>query len=483
MKNLVHVAAHVLFAVALSWCIFPQSQIRGDFVLYTIPGSDRTIVLEGKTKVIPGGNVEFTHRNFGSVVFSLADAVVVKAPARNEHVRKLRTDAIKSLSAERFLEAAREALRCGLLKECRECCDDASRIDPNHKIVQAIVEARNRIAKPIGDPKDSEARMRESTGLAKLRTAVSPHYIMLHDTANIRSGKDRHTRAESRLELLETIFESYFLKFALHGVQLETPNQRLMVILFSEEQSFQRYSAAVDTRLAYAGGYWSPKDNISVFYDQGTTPSMKRMTETVDDLKKRKLQLRGTALSQEVALLSNAIELITKVAKEESDIEVVSHEAAHQLAGNSGIMPRDRITSRWAHEGLASFFETPSGAVWGGVGAVNQSRLMDHRIVTRDRSRTGIESIVSDRLFLEAKNQLEAVEAYGQAWALTYFLMNTRFEALMAYYKATNALPDDANGEVRLRAFQSVFGETRLLEPSFLEYMGKLKTNLERIRE
>jgi len=454
-----------------------------DYVLYTLPGTNQVTVFEGKAKILSGGNVEYTHAAFGSITLSLNDVVVIKAPSRNDEFRKLRNLAAKSKSAIDHIAAAREALKQGLLKEFYECCSDAYRIEPDDKIVQCLVEARKRIKRVVSGSKEVESELRDTTNLVRMNVAVSAHYVMLHDTSDVRVGRKRQTRAETRLQLLETIFESYFMMFALEGHVLEPPKKHLMVLLFSDEITFQRYSTLLDPRLAYAGGFWSAKDNISVFYDQGTTPVLRRMSDAVADLRRLKLQTRGTPVSQEVAHLANAVDLMNKIAREQADIEVVSHEATHQLAGNTGIMPTGKIGARWAHEGLASYFETPSGAAWGGVGAVNQNRLADHRKIAADPNRRSLEQIVSDELFYSASGQREAIEAYGQAWALTYYLMETHREKLMEYYKRCSTLEDDATKQTRIDAFEDVFGDLRPIEQGFYGFSRLLKTDLERIRD
>ena len=146
-------------------------------------------------------------------------------------------------------------------------------------------------------------------------------------------------------------------------------------------------------------------------------------------------------------------------------------------------MPRGIIGARWAHEGLASYFETPSGAGWGGIGAVNQTRLADYKIVSRDPARRNLEWVISDRLFYTARNLGEAVEAYGQAWALTYFLMETRFEKLMVYYQKCSQFENELPASSRIKAFTEVFGDLRPLENEFNDFMASLKSDLDRIRD
>ena len=457
--------------------------LTADFILYRLPGTSLVTIFEGKTKVHPGRIVEYTHPAFGSIAINSDDALVVKAPSRQEEFRKLFQQATRTKNIEDYLEAARQALKRGLLKEFYECCSAAYKIDPKNLTLLRLIEARKLVKQPLGDSSEVVKNLREATALPTLKVEVSAHYVLLHDTGDAKVGRKRQTRAETRIELLETVYEAYFMKFAMDGVVLEPPKQHMMILLFGEEKTFLRYATLLSPELKMAAGFWSPKDNIGVFYDQGTSRMMKVLTEIAKDMQKDKQKYRGTAVSKDFAQLANSLDLLIKVAKEEADIEVVSHEATHQLAGNTGIMPRDKIGARWAHEGLASYFETPAGAGWGGIGAVNQTRLADYHIISRDPKRTPLELVVSDGLFYVATTQEEAVEAYGQAWALTYFLMETRFNKLIEYYKKSTEFDNEASPQLRIDAFTEIFGDMRRLEREFHMFMESLKSDIDRIRE
>ena len=102
------------------------------------------------------------------------------------------------------------------------------------------------------------------------------------------------------------------------------------------------------------------------------------------------------------------------------------------MAGNTGLLPRHVRIPSWVHEGLATYFETPNGAMWSGIGAVNESRLSLYRALERDREHSNIGFIVGDQIFDYAGSLGAKLHGYGQAWALTHFLMEKHFDKFIA---------------------------------------------------
>ena len=108
----------------------------------------------------------------------------------------------------------------------------------------------------------------------------------------------------------------------------------------------------------------------------------------------------------EMIRFAKTLEMLVDISGEDLEIEVVTHEATHQLAANSGLLDREKFMVRWAHEGLASYFESPKEATWAGLTAVNEQRLGYYRILERDPEHSSIEFVVTDRIFDYAGTQL-----------------------------------------------------------------------------
>ncbi len=76
-----------------------------------------------------------------------------------------------------------------------------------------------------------------------------------------------------------------------------------------------------------------------------------------------------------------------------------------------------------------------------------------------------------------------SLHGYGQAWALTHFLMNRHFNKLMQWYGliAHRKQKGQLTGEQLLASFQHVFGDLNALDREWRAYMRTLKTDLQRV--
>ncbi len=116
----------------------------------------------------------------------------------------------------------------------------------------------------------------------------SEHFLLLHDTTDAKDRFSKKTRAEERLELLETVFSSFLLKFSLEGYDLEVPKQRLKVVLFAEKEDYLRFVDLLGPSLSKAAGFYDRKNNISVFFDQGSDESFEALYQLNTELQEQK---------------------------------------------------------------------------------------------------------------------------------------------------------------------------------------------------
>ena len=159
-------------------------------------------------------------------------------------------------------------------------------------------------------------------------------------------------------------------------------------------------------------------------------------------------------------------------------VATIVHEATHQIAFNCGLHTRLSDCPRWFSEGIAMYFETPdlrSPKGWRGIGSVNRPRLEQFQQYLAARPANSLETLIrDDKRFTDPKR---ALDAYAEAWALTYFLIHQHPKEYVAYLRMLSAkkpLVQDGP-ERRLDEFRQAFGDLPKLDAEFLRYMARLR--------
>ena len=154
---------------------------------------------------------------------------------------------------------------------------------------------------------------------------------------------------------------------------------------------------------------------------------------------------RGKLVSAQV------MALLLKATENAAERTGISHDGTRQLIYASGLLPRNVAAPEWVQYGLASFFETPLGAPWPSIGGPSVAHLPNFRDYIKlnrfEKSRGDtLRKVVTDAYFREAmKDNDEASERKPRAaaWALTYFLMQTKPEGMLRYLKELSKQPRD----------------------------------------
>ncbi|EMI55464.1 DUF1570 domain-containing protein [Rhodopirellula sallentina] len=467
---------------------------RADYTLYRLPGTQLQLLLEGSVTHHAGGNATLRHPR-GSLHFSSRDIHVVKSPSPQAiYAKRLRT-VRKENDVEKALELSQWCLENGMLEESKSLLSVAWKIDPKHLKLRKLAGLMRYLNASVPTDPKIEAHARDFVGGREMQVTRSKHFLLLHDAEQAEDEVTGKTRAEMRLELLETVYESYFLTFAFRGVFLRPPRERLEVVLFSRHGDFLQMERRLGGSLKQTAGFYLPKENISMFYDSGTSEHFRVLMELDQQLTTARTNAKRNRLpgAGDLIRFAKTIELLIDITRESEDVSTVSHEAIHQLTANTGVFPRDAAFVRWVHEGMASYFESAKLAKWSGVGVVDQTRINYYRILERDKLRGSLEFIVSDFGFVLESALGNQLPAYGQAWALTHFLFNQRFDSLMKFYKRVGQLKDpegeftkedwNARADELLKIFDDCFGDRTTLELEWRQYMRKLRTDTERLAE
>ena len=457
---------------------------RADIVLYPIPNTPIALVVQGTVKVHPGRTVTMRHPRFGDLYFDLTNIRYYRVPTTEDLANRKFAEAERSGNVGLCLNAARWALHNGQLAIFYKAAAAAWRIDPDDPTVVRLIAMKKLIDAPIPPSTELENEIRDYIKNDKgMEFVRSKHFLLLHNTSPEKSPYSKKSRVEERIELLETVYESFLMKFCLEGYSLQVPKQRLKVVLFADRNDFL---ASGEEHIDIAAGFYTEKANTSVFYDQGTNDLHKALEALSNVLQERKDHAikHRTPNAKDTVRMANTLRVLTLVARENADIEVVSHEATHHMSAVTGLFPNKAPVTTWAHEGLATYFESPKEAAWSGIGAVNKDRLKLYRELAADREHCNLRFVVSDRIFSNAGTVGAMLHGYGQAWALTHFLMNHHFKELIKYYQLVAAIESEENleSDEYENLFAEAFGDDLdTLEKEWRTYMSTLQTDLEKI--
>ena len=254
------------------------------------------------------------------------------------------------------------------------------------------------------------------------------HYLVAHP----RGQRDQWARR------FEDLYRSFVHYFSVRGFKLDKPPFPLLGVVCKSQGEFLRYSAGQGSP-AGAGvlGSYALDSNRILLFDAGAGAS--------------------------------------DSADWQQNASVAIHEATHQTAFNTGIHNRYAPPPVWVVEGLATMFEAPG--VYNSryhtrrTDRVNRGRLVQFKqsVVAGHRPELLAGLIGSDHLF-----RTNPATAYAEAWALTFYLMETQRGKYADYLARTAQRPpfQQYTATERTADFTAVFGDDwRMLEARFLRFM------------
>ncbi len=266
---------------------------------------------------------------------------------------------------------------------------------------------------------------------SQLEITATRHFLIAHPRGQREKWPGR----------FEELYRSFGHYFSVRGFQLQQPAFPLIGIVLGNEEAFRRY--------VQEQGISVPSDAVGVYHNKSNRIALYDSTDGAD----------STDWQQNAA--------------------VIIHEATHQAAFNTGVHNRYSVPPLWVIEGLATMFEAP------GVhksrthrqldDRVNQGRLREFRqhVEPKHEPELLVELISSDKMF-----KVDATSAYAEAWALTFFLMETRPRQYAKYLKQTTARKpfSEYSAAQRMSDFTAIFGDNwPMFQARFLRFMAQLK--------
>ncbi len=290
-----------------------------------------------------------------------------------------------------------------------------------------------------------------------------PAGFEVHETANYlvfhNTSKAYAQWCGALLERLFTGFTNYWQR---RGFQLSKPEFPLIAVVFADRKGYQEFSRE---ELGEAGekiiAYYSLMTNRMTMYDltgleQSSGPGASRSRMT-----------------------TGQINQILAHPEAERTVATIIHEATHQIAFNCGLHQRLSDCPLWVSEGIAIYFETPdlsSSKGWKSIGAINRARMTQFSTYLKNRPPDSLRTLIEkdDRF----RNPQTGLDAYAEAWALTYFLLKQRPKQYLEYLERISRKKPLLRDEpaARLQEFQAVFGQDlQTLDAEFLRFMTKLR--------
>ena len=309
-----------------------------------------------------------------------------------------------------------------------------------------IVSREPRQAPPAEVPRDLGRRI-----LAELPAGfdlhVTRHYVICFDTS-----RDYAKWAGALFERLHEAFIGFWRRA---GLEIEDPARPLVVVIFADRRDYEPLAARdVGVGPGQVSGYYSFLTNRVTTYDLTAADGLPRPGG-------------GGPGRLGVDILARP--------EAEGLVSTLVHEATHQMAFNCGMHRRLAPVPLWVCEGVATYFESPdlrSQTGWRGLGTINRARLNRFR---RSYQGGDLERMVcDDGRFRDPET---AVDAYATAWAITWFLVETRRDAFVKYVAGLAAKRPftEYGADARLRDFEAAFGKPADLEPAFLRHLSRVE--------
>ncbi len=303
---------------------------------------------------------------------------------RYKNLREEKLKDKKNPDAATLLELAEWALTHYLLDDFVKAMEEIRGVDSKNPAVAAFDYY---VAEMKKQPRPNEAEGIWKSRITNNKVKQTEHYTLLYSAKD-----DEPEEVRDYARRLEDNYRAFFYWFALKadalkGRRLKVPDTRLVAVLLDKPTEFESYREAFDNASVGGDGFFSRRENLAVF-------STHRLDETFDLLEKSTKPLWQTGWNQEDLLKGGGhigsqpdeiirnqmIALLLRAMQDESALATVSHVASQQLVVAAGLLPRNVEVPEWIEFGMGSFFETPKGAFWPGVGAPSWRYLVKFKV-------------------------------------------------------------------------------------------------------
>jgi hypothetical protein len=367
-------------------------------------------------------------------------------------------------SAEQIQKLAEYALTHGLNDKFVEIMKKLAESNPTNEAVVAFLKIQAALDRPVakGGPADlkehlsgyKEATLKDDKG----------HFVLYHKL----SSNDQE-EVQGRLARLEDSLRTFYYWFALKGVVLPMPAERLPSLLTEKEPEFKRTRNSLADPPIVGDGIFARRENLSIFcakpldtrYDMLATFTGTKMAQydlDRQELLKGKEKLKGSSRPDAAreAAYAGTLALAMKELEDEAERAGASHEATRQLLFASRLLPRNVTVPEWVQFGMGGFFETPEHSPWPTPTGLSTIYLPAFRYEMGEKGKhfegsplKTLRKIVTDGYFRDLtpddyKNKTDRLmKARAATWSLTYYLAQKKLGGLQRYFKYLSEMPRD----------------------------------------
>jgi hypothetical protein len=372
-------------------------------------------------------------------------------------------------TAAQLVDLAEWCLAHGMLDRFKEHMDKAAELDKADAKVAGYLQMKATLAKPV-DSTDTAGPWRKQLLTRSYQTTLSAHYALLQND---------NAAAESRIKRMEDALQGYYYWFAVRGLQLPVPGQRLVGVLTSDSREFKRLHSTLDSTPIVSDAFYARHENLVVFSSRRLDDSyehLKMMSDplwaagfSLEDLLKGKGFPTKAGVKPEQIYQAMTFALLHKVMQLDGEVAGTSHGVTRQMLYSSGFLPPSVMAPEWAQFGVSTFFETAPGSPWPTFGLPHfvywplYRDLVSAKKLPPDQLDL-LKMVVTDGYFRklsfgEKKEEADRRKARATAWSLTNFLIRKRLDGWQRYFKELSQLPRDMplDEETLWRAFARAF--------------------------
>jgi hypothetical protein len=283
----------------------------------------------------------------------------------------------------------------------------------------------------------------KDAGARSLSAIETSHFKVIHDINS--------SQAADIANMLEFAYEHFNLVYTANGFNLHSPDEKLVWYCFTDARAFSEHALEFDSmNLPWLTSYYSAKTNAVSIVKPCNLENWK-----MDKIAGARPAVAG-------------VYILPSVDTSNDELTRIMHEAAHQLAFNTGLQKQKVMYPVWVSEGLASNFEN-----W--HASANNTNVREQRLLQMYRENRLIplnEFILISRM---PESSSMRKDIYAQAAVFYKFLSEKHTDSLKNYMSYVYNVRTGWRSRAALHTeFTYAFGSLKDLNASWLDYLKTL---------